>query len=56
MESDSEIELENHVDLIKDGEAVVESVCMSCRRNGTTRILATKIPHFNGYFILSDIL
>ncbi|EAN33588.2 ZPR1 zinc-finger domain protein [Theileria parva strain Muguga] len=53
MESDSEIELENHVDLIKDGEAVVESVCMSCRRNGTTRILATKIPHFNDILVMS---
>ncbi|XP_954390.1 zinc-finger protein zpr1, putative [Theileria annulata] len=53
MENESRIELENPGDYVNDDEAVVESVCMSCGENGTTRILARKIPHFNDILVMS---
>ena len=39
-----------------DGEQTVneiESLCMSCRENGTTRLLLTNIPHFKQVIIMA---
>ncbi|CDR95954.1 hypothetical protein, conserved [Babesia bigemina] len=33
--------------------AVVESVCLNCGENGTTRLLLTKIPHFRDVILMS---
>jgi zinc finger protein len=31
----------------------IESLCMSCEENGTTRLLLTKIPHFKEVIIMA---
>jgi zinc finger protein len=32
---------------------VIESLCMNCEQNGTTRLLFTKIPHFKEVIVMS---
>ncbi|CAO3617328.1 unnamed protein product [Mucor hiemalis] len=34
------------VDLSESKPTEIESLCMKCQENGTTRILLSKIPHF----------
>lgn len=33
----------------------IESLCMSCKENGETRIMTTKIPFFKGKLLLINL-
>ncbi|KAI8638105.1 ZPR1 zinc-finger domain-containing protein [Parasitella parasitica] len=41
------------VDLSESKPAEIESLCMKCEGNGTTRILLSKIPHFKEIIIMA---
>ena len=40
---------------IDGGQSIseVESLCMNCHENGTTKLLLTKIPHFKEVVLMS---
>ncbi|KAG1077787.1 hypothetical protein G6F42_024617 [Rhizopus arrhizus] len=41
------------VDLSESKPTEIESLCMKCGENGTTRILLSKIPHFKEIIIMA---
>ncbi|KAI7871365.1 ZPR1 zinc-finger domain-containing protein [Mucor mucedo] len=41
------------VDLSESAPTEIESLCMKCHQNGTTRILLSKIPHFKEIIIMA---